>query len=460
MRLLIATIFASAVTFSFAGCDNKSAKVILEEFSGNQLPKWNRQLTDIIITDVFSPPVSSRIYAYCNIASYEALAAAHPAYSSFAGKLNGLKEVPLPTNITDTSYFAISGIIAFTTVAQKLVFNADAMKQMESDYLEQIEDLSLDETLRQKSIDYGRTVGQHIIDWSKTDGYLQRNSHPGYIVTSEPANWQPTPPDYMDAVEPNWGTLRPFIMDSSSIFRPLMAVQFDTMSASDYYDEAMTVYNAVNNLTSKDTLIARYWDCNPNVSVTSGHITYFQQQISPGGHWIYIAASIAEKEKLSMVKTAEVISKVAISLADAFISCWEAKYIYKTVRPETYINRYIDKDWKPFIQTPPFPEYPSGHSTISASAATVLTSMFGENYSFIDSAEVPFGRPPRQFNSFAEAAEEASLSRLYGGIHFTKTLNQSAEAGKKIGQFVVRKLSAKTNDTDTANATTQRISAQ
>ena len=455
MRLL-ATILLSAIAFSFTGCKSKNAKVILEEFSNNKLQVWNRQLTDIIITDVFSPPVSSRIYAYCNVASYEALAAVHPGYSSFAGKLNGLKETPRPEEVTDTSYFSISSVIAFTTVAQKLVFNSAAMKEMEADYLEQIEDLSLDETLTQKAIDYGRKVGEHIIAWSKTDGYLQRNANPGYIVTSEPASWQPTPPDYMDAVEPNWGTLRPFTMDSSSIFRPLMAVQFDTMSASDFYNEAMIVYNAVNKLSSKDTLIARYWDCNPNVSVTSGHITYFQQQISPGGHWIFIAASVAEKEKLDMIKTAEVMSKVAVSLADAFISCWEAKYIYKTIRPETYINRYIDKDWKPFIQTPPFPEYPSGHSTISASAAAVLTSMFGENYSFIDSAEVPFGRPPRQFNSFAEAAAEASLSRLYGGIHFAKTLNQSAEAGKKIGEYVTRKLSAKTNNTDTANSTTQR----
>src|SRR5688572_21718398 len=230
MRLLLATIIVFVLVFSFAGCNNKSAKVILEEFSGNKLPEWNKQLTDIIITDVFTPPVSSRIYAYCNIASYEALVAAYPYYSSFAGKLNGLKEVPRPKDITDTSYFAISSILAFTTVAQKLVFNADAMKQMEADYLEQIDDLSLDEVLKQKSIDYGRKVGEHILDWSKSDGYLQRNAHPGYIVTSEPASWQPTPPDYMDAVEPNWGTLRPFIMDSSSVFRPLMAVQFDTMS--------------------------------------------------------------------------------------------------------------------------------------------------------------------------------------------------------------------------------------
>ena len=429
--------------FLFVECRNETNITSLEKFQHHKLSAWNRKLTDIIIADVFSPPVCSRIYAYCNIAAYEALVASKSAYSSFAGRPNGLKPIPRPSKQMDGSYFSITSIIAFTTVAQKLLFNADAMKEMENEYLKEIDKLSLDEQAKRNAIEYGRQVGQHIISWAMSDGYVQRNANPGYFVTSDPGNWQPTPPDYMDAVEPNWGTLRPFVMDSSSLFRPILSFKFDTLTSSDYYKEAMIVYNAVNKLTSRDTLIARYWDCNPNVSVTAGHITYFQQQISPGGHWIFIAFSVAEKEKLDMIKTAEVLSKVSIALADAFISCWEAKYVYKTVRPETYINRYIDKDWKPFIQTPPFPEYPSGHSTISASAAAMLTSLFGENYSFTDSAEVAFGRPSTRFSSFTEAAREASVSRLYGGIHFLKSLNESAMGGKRIGEYVAQKLSLK-----------------
>jgi hypothetical protein len=427
----------------FASCKSKKAVESIEKLPVNQLTSWNRKLTDVIITDVFSPPVCSRIYSYCNIASYEALVPSHKDYISCAGRVNGLEEVPRPVAAIDSAYFPISSVIAFTTVAQKLLFNADAMKDMEAEYLKELDAYSLDVTSKTHAIEFGRVVGQHIIAWSAQDGYLQRNAHPGYIVTAEPAMWQPTPPDYMDAVEPNWGALRPFAMDSSSLFRPSIAFNFDTIKSSDYYKEAMIVYNAVNKLTTHDTMIARYWDCNPNVSVTSGHITYFQQQISPGGHWVFIAASVTEKEKLDMIKTAEVMSKVSIAIADAFISCWEAKYVYKTVRPETYINRYIDKDWRPFIQTPPFPEYPSGHSTISASAAAMLTSLFGDGYSFTDSAEVAFGRPARKFNSFNEAADEASISRLYGGIHFLKSLNTSASGGKRIGEYVVERLRRK-----------------
>lgn len=439
--------FVAALAFLFilvfTGCRNKADITSLEKFSNNKLFEWNRKLTDIIIADVFSPPVCSRIYAYCNIAAYQALVPSNPEYNSFAERLNGLKNTPRPVDMIDSSYFSISSVIAFTTVAQKLVFNADGMKELENEYLEELNNLSLNESSKENAIRYGRDVGQHIISWAMKDGYVERNANPGYLVTVDPGNWQPTPPDYLDAVEPNWGTLRPFTMNSSSLFRPLLSFKFDTVTSADYYKEAMIVYNAVNKLTSKDTLIARYWDCNPNISFTSGHITYFQHQISPGGHWIFIAASVAEKEKLDMIKTAEVLSEVSIALADAFISCWEAKYVYKTVRPETYINRYIDKDWKPLIQTPPFPEYPSGHSTISASAAAVLTSLFGGNYAFTDSAEVAFGKPSRHFSSFAEAAREASISRLYGGIHFLKTLDESASTGKCIGEYVVQKLNLK-----------------
>lgn len=434
----IAYLFCIVAVIVFASC-KQAAPASLENLPDHKLSEWNKKLTDIIITDVFTPPVCSRIYAYCNVAAYEALVPSNTRYTSFAGKLNGLRPMSDAPEGLDSSYYPISAVVAFTTVAQKLVFNTDAMKELEMEYLEALKDMSLNKGMLETAVAYGRKVGEHVIQWSSTDGYLQRNAHPGYVVVTDPASWQPTPPKYMDPVEPNWGTLRPFAIDSSSLFRPFMTLKFDTMSKSDYHHEAMMVYDAVNKLTSHDTMIARYWDCNPNVSVTSGHVTYFQQQISPGGHWMFIAASVADRENMSMIATAAVLSKVAVAIADAFISCWEAKYAYKTVRPETYINRHIDKTWKPFIQTPPFPEYPSGHSTISASAATMLTRLFGDNYVFIDSAEVPFGRPARKFTSFREAAAEASISRMYGGIHYLKSLNESAKAGAQLGDYVIRR---------------------
>jgi PAP2 superfamily len=423
-----------------AGCRQPETNKLPEDFSRNQLIKWNQALTQVIITDVLTPPVCSRVYAYSNIAAYEALRQEHSAHISYAKKLNGLAEINKPEGDNKQYNFSIASIIAFSTVAQKMVFNSDAILTIESKYLEEIHSFNLDEKLEKRSIEYGRQVGRQIIAWASKDGYLQRNSIPAYIVTREPGRWVPTPPDYMDAVEPNWNTLRPFTLDSASQFRPDSPPSFDTTPGSAYYKQLMQVYDAVNKTKPNLTDIAKFWDCNPNISVTQGHVTYFQQKISPAGHWIHVAGSICNKEKFDDMKTAEIISKVAISIADGFISCWEAKYHYNTIRPETVINRYVDKDWKPLLQTPPFPEYPSGHSVVSGAASAILTALVKDHYSYTDSTELPFGMFPRSFSSFNEAASEASISRLYGGIHFMPALNNGLEEGRKISRHVVEKL--------------------
>jgi len=424
-----------------AACKRKTDAAGFEHLCSDELQQCNTKLTQIIISDVLSPPVCSRIYAYCNIAAYEALVPSDStgAYRSLANKLNGLQPLPQPARNSKYS-FAVAAAISFTTVAQKLVFNGDAVKEMEAAYLHQLDSLHLDQGLIDSSVSYGRAVGNFILAWAGKDGYLQRNSYVGYIVTKQPGRWVPTPPDYMDAVEVNWKTLRPFLLDSASQFRPDPPIKYDTTKGSAFYDQCYQVYDAVANPKIGDSATAWYWDDNPNTSVTDGHITYFQQKNSPPGHWIHIACSVAQKEKYDVLKTASLLSQTAIALFDAFISCWEAKYYYNYVRPETFINRYIDKNWVPLIQTPPFPEYPSGHSTISSSAAVVLTRFAGDSYAFIDSSEVPYGRPVRVFKSFYEASDQASISRMYGGIHFLNALNAGRSMGRAIGNFVVTKL--------------------
>jgi membrane-associated phospholipid phosphatase len=200
------------------------------------------------------------------------------------------------------------------------------------------------------------------------------------------------------------------------------------------------VYNAVSSADTERIAIAKFWDCNPNISVTQGHVMYFQQKISPGGHWLNIAATVCKKENLDGIKTAEILSKIALTMADSFINCWEAKFHYNAIRPETVINKYIDKDWKPLLQTPPFPEYPSGHSVVSGASSVILTHYFGENYAYTDSTELPFGIPSRNFRSFKEAANEASVSRLYGGIHYLPALNNGLEEGREIAGYILEKL--------------------
>ena len=202
----------------------------------------------------------------------------------------------------------------------------------------------------------------------------------------------------------------------------------------------MEVYNVVKDLDEDKLLVARFWDDNPNVSYTTGHVTYFKQKLTPPGHWMSITSSAIRDSKLNMIEAAETYVMVATAVADGFISCWDAKYSYNSIRPDTYIERYIDADWDPVLQTPPFPEFPSGHSVISAAAATVLTHKFGDAYAFVDSTQMAIGLPARQFSSFNEAAVEVGESRIYGGIHFRPACDLGAEQGKEVGNLVVSKL--------------------
>jgi len=422
-----------------SSCRHRPDQQGLNRLSENYLSEWNNKLTEIIIADIFTPPVSSRIYAYANIAAYGALLPGSHSHHSYAGKLNGLGPLPSPVAEQDYSY-PVASIIAFTTVARKMVFSSSSVEMLEHQYLKQLDSLNMKDDVINSSVAYGRAVGDHILAWSARDGCLQRTSMPAYIVTKEAGRWDPTPPNYSEATETNWKTLRPLALDSCSRFRPPPPVKYDTLKNSAFYKECYQVYDAVKNPKVNDSALAWYWDDNPNTSVTDGHINYFQQKNSPAGHWIYIACSVAKKERFDALKTASLISKTAVALYDAFISCWDAKYTYNYIRPETYINKYIDKNWVLLIQTPPFPEYPSGHSVASNSAATVLARMVNDNCPFTDSAEVPFGRPARNFDSFYAASGQASISRLYGGIHFMNAIRKGSDQGRSVGNYIVEKL--------------------
>jgi hypothetical protein len=433
-------IVISAIFILASSCGEKKTDfAALDQFSKNQQVEWLKKLSSIIISDIFSPPVCSRIYTYTNIAAYEALRPAYPQQFSYGNQLNGLGAIPLP-DTGKRCYFPISSVMAFITVGKKLVFNADTLANMEKKFLQELDALPINDSLKAHSIAYGQKVGQFIIAWAAKDNYLQRNSHPAYLVTKDISRWQPTPPDYMDAVETNWRTLRPFTLDTVSQFRPVAPLKFDTLKNTPFYKEVLEVFETGNKLTEEQTAIAQFWDCNPNTSVTQGHVTYFQQKLSPPGHWIHLTATLTQKAGFDAMKTAEILSKTAIGMADGFISCWEAKYFYNFTRPETFINRYVDKEWKPLIQTPPFPEYPSGHSVCSGSASVILSHYFGENYAYTDNTEAAFGMPARSFKSLSEAANEASTSRFYGGIHFKNALTVGLEQGKKVGNHVLNKL--------------------
>ncbi|RYG47133.1 MAG: phosphatase PAP2 family protein [Chitinophagaceae bacterium] len=242
------------------------------------------------------------------------------------------------------------------------------------------------------------------------------------------------------ALEPHWWRLRTFFLDSARQFMPAPLAGFDTASVSPFYRMLYAVYHAGKNLTTEQQDIAMFWDCNPFAVQQIGHVEFALKKISPGGHWIGITGIACLKDNKSLAQTAFIHALVSLTLCDAFIACWDEKYRTNRIRPETAINRWVDPRWRPLLQTPPFPEYTSGHSVISAASATILSRFFGDRFSFTDNTEAEFGLKARRFRSFLHAAEEAGISRFYGGIHYQDAIDNGQAQGKKIADFILGKV--------------------
>lgn len=398
-----------------------------------------KQVTDVMVYDIYSPPVTSRTYAYVSVAGYETLIQDQGTYLSFAGQLHGLKPIPKPEKSKEYS-LTLAAVHAILTTGKTFVISEEKIEAFEKKLLAEFKGKGMPDAVYENSVAYGKQVADHIIVWAKEDQYKQTRSLPLYRVQSDAASWKPTPPAYIKAIEPNWNKLRTFFMDSAAQFKPAPPPAFSLDTASLFYKEVSTVYKQVKNNSPEQLAIARFWDCNPFTMNVRGHVMYATKKISPNGHWMNITRLTCKQANADAVQTAEAYACLAVTLADCFISCWDEKYRSSVIRPETYINQHIDPTWLPVLQTPPFPEYTSGHSIVSAGASVILTKLFGDNFAFADSSEVEFGLPVRQFASFRAAADEAAISRLYGGIHYMPAITNGQKAGFEIGEFFVGKL--------------------
>jgi PAP2 superfamily len=396
-------------------------------------------LTQVIIYDVFTPPVASRIYVYSSLASYEAIRFSKEGSVSIAEKLKGFGKMPQPEKNKNYNYTLAATKAFFTVVRNVKVFSVDSLKQYETSVYDSFKD-NLDDSTYQRSVAFGDTVAKTILARAKTDGYLKSRGKPKYLGSNDPGKWRPTPPDYMDGVEWCWNTMKPFVLDSASQFTPPRPPKFSTDTNSVFFKGVKEVYTINKNLTDEQRIIARYWDDNPFVMEHSGHLMFANKKITPGGHWMGITAIAAKQTKADAVKTAQAYALTAIALYDAFIACWDEKYRSNYIRPVTVINESIDRTWVPVLQTPPFPEYTSGHSTITRSAATVLTHLFGEHFAFQDTSDLRYIGLQRHFDSFVQAADEASISRVYGGIHYRISVNEGANTGRKVGELIIEKI--------------------
>lgn len=398
--------------------------------------RTQRAITAVMVHDILSPPVASRVYVYTHIAAYEAGRIGASALAPFSNRQSDFPMLKLPDSLANADAVYAAAWAAMLT-ANRYIFSeaqlADSIQTiLQNDWP------VLSPQVKFQSIQWAKMVSDSVWSWSKKDNYRETRKLRRYSYGKADSMWKPTPPGYIDAVEPHWGKMKTMVLASLEDYRPALPMPFSTLKNAPFYQQAKEVYNKVNSLTSADSLIALFWDCNPFYLNTQGHLMFASKKLSPGGHWMSITGLACTQANASFAQVLKAYLLTSVALYDGFISCWHEKYRSNLIRPETYINAYIDEKWKPLLQTPPFPEYTSGHSVISSAAAEVLTALFGSNFGFDDDTETGYGLPVRSFKSFRQAAEEAAISRFYGGIHYREAIEQGTVQGKKIGKEVIR----------------------
>ena len=392
------------------------------QLSGDEATPWVDEVLVRIEEDSISPPVASRILGYTGVVIHEATVDGMNDYGPLAERLHQL-DAP-PELDEDTSYDVATVMYSALGHLIPALFDGDASTEHLVDFAEDLLQQRVDEIDRavwlesaQRGVDIAQTVGQRAL----SDGYHARTDA-NFDPPDVDGPWQPV--GDQQPLEPHWDTLQPFAMEASDDCQPAPPVEFSTEPGSEFYEQAMTPFQETPQPDSDEAHIAEFWADDPGVSPT------------PPGHWMAIATQMIEDEQLNLEEAARLYAMLGVTLYDAFISCWDEKYRSYLVRPVTYINEHIDPDWQPHINTPPFPEYTSGHASVSGAAAAVLTEKLGD-LSFTDRTHEHRGLGVRSFDNFEQAAEESGMSRIYGGIHYPMANEEGLKQGQCVAETVL-----------------------
>jgi hypothetical protein len=393
------TLKSLAVTVLIATSAPSIAPAQTANSPQDTLATWYRLTLELVRhTPTYTPPVASRSFAYIGIAAYEAVASGVPNMRSLAGQLNGL--TPLPAREAGQTYNEAVVLQAALAQSVSVLFantGPTGQRALASIHAKQrvkvAKGVATDVVTRSEA--YGISVADHILAWALTDGgaVIDNLGFPDqYTLTEGPAHWVPTNPIRLQQVPllPNWGKNRPFAMPTGTTCDLPAPTEYSEDPASAFYAEAKEVFDTKKNLTPEQKAVARFWSDDAMLSST------------PPGHWISIALQIGNRDHQPIEQTVDVLARIGVATADAFIGAWNTKYQYDLLRPVTYIRRTMDPKWESLMITPPFPEYPSGHSVQSGAAAAVLTGMFGENFAFEDDAHADDGLPARTFQAFGQ----------------------------------------------------------
>lgn len=438
---LLTYLFTTLITLVLFSCKHSTGGKVENlnlPTTSDLLVELNRGLTKVVSEDLFPPPVAARIYAYSNIAAYEAICPADTSYHSMEGTLNGYQAIePTESNMA----YQMALITSYTKVASQLVYReflVDTLRQrMIQKYVKKTNEKQKDAGRK-----WGEELANHIIKWANEDGYNATRNMPKYQPVSGEDKWVPTQPMYGEALEPHWFKLRPFVMNKSDQFRLELPILFSSKKGSDFYNAALEVYGMTKKSNEETLDVALYWDCNPGPVMTEGHVMKVRKQNTPGGHWMGIQGILAKSQNQSLLEAAQTSAQLMAGISDAFIAAWDTKFYHHLLRPETFINRHIDSDWKPKLESPLFPEFASAHSSVSGVAASILMATYGEQ-AFYDDTNVSFNLPAKKFDNVWLAAEEAAKSRFLGGIHYRFGCDAGLEQGRSLGIYLVDKFQIK-----------------
>jgi hypothetical protein len=438
MRKLTLILFVMVL---LSGCGGRAEKEV--HFNNQHISQVLDKMTDLMVNDVTNPPLASRFFSYACLAGYEVVSQHDSTCPSLYGRLNKYPRISRPDTISGYSY-QLSAILAMMETARKMQPSGAAFEKYQLAFLDSCRREGLSEEKISASLAYARVISQQILAYAKADKYNRISNYPRYTPVAGEGTWYPTPPAFFAPVEPYFNTVRSFTLDTCTQFKPAPPVAFSKDKNSGFYKLMEACYRQGNTLSRQQRDIAAFWDCNPFALQANGHLLVGMKKISPGANWLGITGIACKKARVAFPRAMKIQAIVAISLMDGFIACWDEKFRSNRIRPETAIRRYLDPGWKPFLQTPPFPEYLSGHSTISSAAALILTHYFGGNFKYTDTVEERFSLPARRFSSFQQAALEAGVSRFYGGIHFMDAIDNGRQQGLQVGKWVLDKAEGRT----------------
>lgn len=411
---------------------------------GDHIADWNAALLNVVRDwtttsgDPYegrivssSPPIVAKNLAMIHVAMFDALNSFTKQYSPYLAAASPAADAS-PIAASATAAFEIAAAI-YPAAREIAVWRATLAES-----LAQVDNVSA----REKGVAFGRLIADAMLNVRDSDGASQTST---YSPGSFPGEWHPTGPDFLPPLLPLWGSVKLFAVSNVTDFRPPPPPELTSAEYAAAVDEVLRLGRADNaERTLEQTEIAAFWADGGGTA-------------TPPGHWNRIAIDLSLANGQSTLERARTLALLNVGLADAGISAWDAKYAYDFWRPIDAIRRAAedgnaataaDSTWQPLLQTPPFPTYTSGHSTFSGAAATILTSIFGENVAFATRSDVhtgPTQRPPatlpaRHFDSLWAAAEEAGVSRIYGGIHFSFDNTAGLSAGDAIGLYVANHL--------------------